>query len=152
MKFAVDSMLGKLARWLRILGYDSIHDPALPFRDLVEQARSEERILLTRRKTIPDGISLGASFFIRSDSFPEQLRIVVNHFNLDTTEGIFTRCLSCNVTVCAIEKNEAKDRVPKKSWEGFDEFFECPNCRSVFWGGAHRTNTLKRMSQILHEH
>lgn len=151
MMFAVDSMLGKLARWLRILGYDTLYDPAIALLELAAQAKAECRVLLTRRRNLPDGMPSIEMFVLNSDKFPDQLRSVIHRFNLDTESGLFTRCLECNVAVQSVMRAEVRGRIPDRSFEGFDEFFECPKCHSVYWGGAHRKNTLRRLRSILQE-
>jgi hypothetical protein len=152
MKFAVDSMLGKLARWLRILGYDVIYDPSLPIEQLVERANRDDRIVITRRKTFPDDVSPTTFFNVCSDTFPEQLRRLVTHLGLDTRTHLFTRCVDCNEPVRPIDKRSAAGRVPERTWRDLDQFFECPRCRCVYWDGSHRTNTLKKLQRILEPH
>jgi hypothetical protein len=149
MKFAADAMLGKLARWLRILGCDVSYNPSVSLKELVESANRDERIFLTRRKSFPHGVEPITLFNVLSEYFPEQLRRVIRHFDLDTNGRLFTRCLDCNTEVIRVEKSQIKNRVPEKSWEGFNEFFECPSCQTIYWGGAHRRNTLNRLRRIL---
>lgn len=153
MKFAVDSMLGKLARWLRILGYDVVYDPSLPIGKLIERANREERIVITRRKTFPDDVSPTTMFNVECDLFPEQLYRTVSQLGLDTHTNLFTRCVGCNERVQPIDKASAAGRVPERTWRELDQFFECPCCHTVYWEGSHRTNTLKKLQRILsHEH
>lgn len=149
MKFAVDSMLGKLARWLRILGYDAIYDPSLPIEQLIERANREERIVITRRKTFPENISPTTVFNVCSDRFTEQLQRTVTHLGLDTHSHLFTRCVECNELVRRVDKLRVAGRVPERPWRELKEFFECPRCHSVYWEGSHRTNTLKKLQRIL---
>lgn len=147
--FVVDAMLGKLATWLRILGYDARFDPALSWRECVAESNRLGAVLLTRRKSLP-GITIpGTLFNVASDRFDDQIRAVIAQFGLDTTTKIFTRCLSCNVAVQPIGKPEIRGKVPDRTFDGFDEFFQCPQCLSVYWGGTHRTNTLNKLQRIL---
>lgn len=151
MKFSADTMLGKLARWLRILGYDVKYDSSLPLKQLVEGTNKEDRVFLTRRKSFPDGITVTTLFNVCSDSFPEQLRRVIHHFNLDIETKLFTRCVDCNAEVHPVEKSSVKNKVPEKTLESIEEFYECPHCYSIYWAGSHRTNTLKKLQRILQE-
>lgn len=149
MMFAADSMLGKLARWLRILGYDVLYDQSLPVKDLVAQANRENRMFLTRRKVFPDGVHVTTMFNVCSEQFPDQLHRVIQQFDLDTVHYLFTRCVECNAVVRPIEKHAAAGRVPERTWNEIDEFFECPECHTVYWAGSHRTNTLKKLQKII---
>lgn len=149
MKFVADTMLEKLARWLRIIGYDVIFDSSKKLEELVEIANYEERVFLTRRKSFPEEIAPIILYDLVSDNFTDQLRLVIEQFELDYQTRLFSRCTDCNVEVVRVEKADIKDRVPEKSWQGFDEFFECPTCKKVFWKGAHLKNTLNKLKKIL---
>jgi len=149
MKFVVDCMLGKLARWLRILGCDTIYNPSLTLHDLLMISNQRGAVFLTRRKSISDTIASKYVFMINHEQFNEQLREVVDHFKLDVETTLFTRCTKCNIEVLAIEKSQAKGKISERSYMGFNEFFECPSCGSIYWGGSHRNNTLKKLHQIL---
>jgi uncharacterized protein with PIN domain len=150
VKFVADMMLGKLARWLRIIGYDTVYDQSSSLQDLVAMSNRTGAVFLTRRKFMPKEIAPANIFSVESEIFEEQFRYVVDHFHLDTQHDLFTRCLRCNVPVTTVQKNLINGRVPQKSFDGFDEFFECPVCHSVYWGGVHRTNTIKKLNEILH--
>jgi uncharacterized protein with PIN domain len=150
MKFVADTMIEKLGRWLRILGYDVVFDSSKSLKDLIEFSNKEERVFLTRRKSFPEGIMPDTLYDICSENFDEQMRRVITQFSLDTESSLFTRCTDCNVQVeKVIDKETIKDRVPHRSWEGFNEFYECPKCRKVFWKGAHVDNTIKKINNIL---
>ena len=149
MKFAADTMLRNLARWVRMLGYDVNYDLSLPLRQLVDAANREHRVFLTRRKSLPDGVTPTTLFNEGSEYFPMQLRDVVHHFELDIETKLVTRCVDCNELVHPFKKSSVKGKVPEKSWEGFDEFFECPRRHHIYWAGSHRTNILKRLQGIL---
>jgi uncharacterized protein len=149
MKFVADMMLGKLARWLRILGYDVMYDQSLSLKDLVTLSNQTDTIFLTRRRTLPENILPSKFFTISSELFPEQLRGVVTHFNLDMLSNLFTRCIACNVPVQRVAKEAMKGQIPERSYGGFEEFFQCPVCRSIYWDGSHCTKTRTKLQQIL---
>lgn len=150
MKFVTDTMLEKLARWLRLIGTDVVYDSSKSLKELVNISNAEGRVFLTRRKSFPDGITPVTLYDLCSEDFNEQMRRVITQFGLDTTTKLFSRCVDCNVEVIKVNDNETvKDRVPQRSWEGFTEFYECPKCKKVFWKGAHITNTMKKLSRIL---
>lgn len=148
MKFVVDTMLEKLSRWLRILGYDTTHSKTMPFKQLVEVSNVLDTVFLTKRKFLPDGVNILKMQYIPFEKFDDQFRFVVEHFKLDINRRLFTRCLDCNVEVGRVDKTMLEGKVPPKSFEGFEEFFQCPNCKKIYWGGAHLTNTQKKLERI----
>jgi len=149
MKFIADSMLGKLARWLRILGYDAFYDPSVTLNQLIEMSKSSNVVFLSRRKSLPDGLHLQNMCYIPSEKIEEQIRFVIKQFNLDTRMNLFTRCLHCNAEVISIDKSLAKGKVPEKSFEGYENFSQCPNCKKIYWKGGHFLNTIKKLNNII---
>jgi hypothetical protein len=148
VRFIADVMLGKLARWLRILGYDTLYDASADDGELVEQALEEDRILLTRDAKMLLRRKLPAHLLIASDDWREQLSQVVAQFGLDTTTQRFTRCVDCNQPLARIQKPEARFKVPSHIFDTHDAFCACPQCGKVFWSGSHierGTATLERM-------
>lgn len=137
MKFIADAMCGKLARWLRILGYDVRYDASLDDDDLVEMALEEDRVLLTRDAKMLLRRHLPTHLLIASDDWKEQLAQVVQQFGLDTVSRRFSRCVDCNEPLVPIEKTEARYRVPSHVFDAHDAFYTCPQCRKVFWAGSH---------------
>jgi uncharacterized protein with PIN domain len=118
--------------------------------NLIEISNKEERIFLTRRKSFPEGIAPETLYDICSENFGEQKRRIILQFGLDTKPNLFTRCTECKVQVeKVIDKKTVQDKIPSRSLEGFNEFYECPKCRKVFWKGAHVDNTIKKRNNIL---
>ena len=149
MEFIVDTMLGKLARWLRILGYDAVYESTMTLKELAEMSNSTDTIFITRRKTLPDGLTIKNMLYVPGEKFEDHFRFIIKRFHLDTKEYLFTRCLHCNVEVKVVEKSVVVGKVPQQSFEGFQEFHECPKCHKIYWGGAHLRNTQKKLEQIL---
>jgi hypothetical protein len=135
-RFLADTMLGRLATWLRILGYDAEYarseDAAL-----IERARETGRILLTRDTGIPRRRELPPYLFVRSDHVAEQLRQVIQAFHLTPTESSARRCPRCNVPVEPRTKAEVFGCVPEFVWSTQDAFGGCPRCGRVYWAGSH---------------
>ncbi|RCK71700.1 MAG: hypothetical protein IGBAC_0791 [Ignavibacteriae bacterium] len=142
-------MLEKLARWLRIIGYDVIFNPKMELIELIQIANYQNRIFVTRRRYLPMDVTINNLYKLMSENFEEQFRDVVEKFGLDIKSGIFTRCTDCNEIVVKVEKESVKDRVPEMSWQGFQEFYECPKCKKVFWKGAHYKNTIRKLEKIM---
>ncbi|MBU2636999.1 MAG: Mut7-C RNAse domain-containing protein [Bacteroidetes bacterium] len=150
MRFVADTMLEKLARWLRILGYDVVFDSSKSLKELIEISNGEERVFLTRRKKFPEGVAAETLYDLCSENFNEQITRVIKQFDLDVKSKLFTRCIDCNVEVVkVIDKETIKGKVPRMSWEGFNDFYECPNCKKVFWKGAHIKNTVNKLNEIM---
>ncbi|HZX61179.1 MAG TPA: Mut7-C RNAse domain-containing protein [Candidatus Methylomirabilis sp.] len=137
LRFIADSMLGRLATWLRILGYDTLY-----FRDaddgrLVTLARREGRILLTRDTRLLARRRLGPVLFIRHDRVWDQLRQVAGAFALRMGPQLGSRCLRCNRRLALLAKACAAGRVPEYVYRHHDAFFHCEGCGRIFWGGTH---------------
>lgn len=148
MKFAVDKMLGRLAKWLRILGYDTLFNPYVPSREVMKQAIGEKRIFITRDSKAAGNPELTGFYIVRSENYREQLREVVNHFRLDISSRLFTRCTICNEEIVLVEKEKVIAQLPEQSASAFDSFYQCPKCKRVYWNGTHTQNTKKRLKEI----
>ena len=149
IRFVVDRMLGRLARTLRLLGYDTEYSPEMTTAHLQEAARQGDRIVLTRghaEKRFPD---LAHVFSVQSQHAPEQLREVVSHFKLDARSGLWTRCTLCNAPIERVEKKAVLDRVPPKVAEVYEDFFRCAGCGHVYWQGSHVERILKNLAALL---
>ena len=149
IRFVVDRMLGRLARTLRLLGYDTEYSPQMTTAHLQEAARQGDRIVLTRghaEKRFPD---LAHVFSVQSQHAPEQLREVVSHFKLDVRSGLWTRCTLCNAPIERVEKKTVSDRVPPKVAEVYEDFYRCAGCGHVYWQGSHVERILKNLAALL---
>ncbi len=150
-RFVADRMLGRLARMLRLLGYDTEYFAEMSTAHLRDIAERGERVVLTRghaEKRFPD---LANVFSVKSERPPEQLREVVDHFRLDTRAGLWTRCTLCNGVIEKADKAEVATRVPPKVLEVYPEFFRCSACGHVYWQGSHVERVLKNLAALLGE-
>ena len=148
MKFIADNMLGSLARWLRILGYDVTYPRQADDNELVRLARAEGRILLTRDVALARRRGLRA-FLIESKGLEEQIRQVVRHWG-PPPEGPFSRCPVCNTPLHKVDKEEVKSRVPPYVFRTQENFHLCPGCGRVYWPGTH-WNEMRRKIAALQE-
>ena len=149
LEFIADAMLGRLARWLRILGCDVLYESSISDDDLIARAIREHRIILTMDRKLTERESAKNSLLIKSPSYKEQLKQVITHYNIDYKSGIFTRCLVCNNLLEPIEKEKIKDRVPPYVYSTQDEFDICQQCGRIYWSGTHRTKMLEMLDKIL---
>lgn len=149
MKFLCDDMLGKLARWLRILGYDVEYCPEVPDGELIHRALYGRRVLLTRDRGLVQRKSVRSFLLVRAERLEEQLREVVGAFRLSVDlERIFSRCVVCNSPTEPIPKEEARGRVPPFVWETQEEFTQCPDCGKIYWKATHYARARARLKKI----
>jgi uncharacterized protein with PIN domain len=133
-RLAVDRMLMRLARWLRLLGADVIADESLTGAQLLRIARADNRILVTRDKrlrTAPD------VFFVASNSIRGQLREAIRRFGLDPRAITLTRCSRCNTVLTTIARELVSRRVPPYVFASHDRFAECGGCGRIYWPETH---------------
>jgi len=144
IRFLADVMLGRLARWLRVLGYDTTYQPDWPRFLLPLEARRDGRVLLTRSKRLIQDHPEVESFLVSSHLPREQLKEVFEKFQLGT-HWMFSRCTLCNQLVEKAEPGQVKEQVPKAVFELETSFYRCPGCGRVYWEGSH----LKRFREFL---
>ena len=144
MKFIVDRMLGRLAKWLRILGYDTTYFPDLDDDQLVRRARAEGRLLLTRDGGLARRRGLQC-LLIESDHLEEQLGQVLAELAL-TGEHPFSRCPVCNTPLQKVEKTGLKGRVPPHIFRTHTDFSLCPNCDRIYWPGTHWARMQEKLA------
>jgi len=148
-KFLVDEMLGDVARWLRILGYDASYVKKVEDEEIITRAVKEKRIILTRDEKMRS--KEAKIYIVKGKTFYEKMADVVKHFRL-SLKVRETRCALCNGELKRAEKEEVKHRVPKKVLESIDEFWVCKKCGQVYWEGGHWKrikNVLRRVKKLV---
>lgn len=137
--FMLDVHLGKLAKILRLLGFDSRYDndPALDDADIIRAALAEKRIILTRDIGLLKNGVVTHGYWLRSTNPQEQAREVIRRFDLADTANPFTRCTVCNGVVAVVPKEGIEDRLEPDTRRYFNEFFMCGSCGRVYWKGSH---------------
>lgn len=149
VRFVADRMLGRLARLLRLVGYDTVYAPEMPPARLLEIHRREERIILTRGQAEKRFPGLDGLFSVQSEHAPQQLREVAERFRLDVRSGLWTRCTLCNGVIQETDKSTVKEAVPPRVFEVYEEFFRCLTCGHIYWKGSHVDRVLKHLASIL---
>ncbi len=136
-------MLGRLATWLRLWGYDVLYRPDADDPELARVARAEDRILLTRdvELTRRRGVR---SIWIVSERVEEQLQQLVRELHL-TAQEAFSRCPICNVALEAVTKESVREDVPPYVFRTMEQFRRCPRCRRVYWRGTHWAHMVAQM-------
>jgi len=148
-RFIVDEMLGKLAKWLRAIGYDTVYYSGGGDGALVQRALEEDRIILTKDSHLVKRKLARKSLLVRSDQPREQFRQVVKELGLDVKGKLFSRCLICNRKLVLIRKNDVRYRVPIYTYLTQDRFYRCPGCGKVYWPGTHKDSMLELISSII---
>lgn len=147
--FIADVHLGKLARLLRLLGFDTLHSNAYHDSELVAIAASEGRIVLTRDRDLLKHNAVTHGYWLRSTDPVEQAREVVRRFNLETLIDPFRRCLVCNGLLEPVEKKEILARIPPRIAVEHNEFFRCTDCQKLYWRGTHYPKLEKHIAAIM---
>jgi hypothetical protein len=149
-RFLVDEMLGRLARWLRLLGCDAACRPGASDAGLARRALDEGRVLLTRDLGLAaDPRLAGRCRVVRAQAPLEQLREIVAAFGLDWRRGLFSRCTVCNAPLWPMETTEAKSRVPSHVLEERRQLRHCPACGRVYWQGSHAARMRRDLERAL---
>ena len=137
IKFIVDGHLGKLAKALRTLGFDSIYDKDYQEQTIANISQNENRFILTRSLHLLKLNKVEWGYWIRSQEPGEQIEEVLNYFALRNQIQAFTRCRICNGLIEPVNKDKIIDQLPPLIKANFDEYFQCKNCQKVYWKGSH---------------
>ena len=155
MKFIVDSNVGRLARWLRMAGFDTEFINDLDDNRLVRLALSEGRVLLTKDTQILKrrvaAIGRLKVILIESEEVKAQLRQVVKTLNLSHEIKPFTLCLECNQPLVPREKEEVKELVPPYIFQTQNQYMQCPACLRIYWRGTHWQRMSRELERIVSE-
>lgn len=136
-RFVVDVHLGRLARYLRLAGFDTLYSNTYSDPAIVEIAEREERIVLTRDTGLLKHSGVTRGYWLRSTSPRAQLPEVVERFDLHPHFTPFSRCMMCNGRVRAADVSEVRGRIPPRVAQNFDRFALCDDCERVYWPGSH---------------
>jgi uncharacterized protein with PIN domain len=143
--FIADAALGRLATWLRLLGYDTVYARHGSAAELIRRAGAEGRILLTRNTKLVRRRGLPAHVLVTSDDFRAQLRQVFAVCGLPAARAVLTRCARCNTPLEQLERAAACARVPRYVCETQATFARCPGCARIYWPATH----VQRMQREL---
>jgi len=150
MMFVADCMLGRLAKWLRILGFDVVYLSKAEDSELAAIARRENRILLTRDTGLIERTAKRPNrLFIRSDDWEDQVVQVLDELGLWDKVRTNTRCVACNMPLKPITRERAKNLVTPYVGEHAAAFALCPGCDKVFWQGSHTGDMERKIERIL---
>ena len=152
-KFIVDCNVGKLVKWLRLMGYDTRFFDGSDDSQLVAIARAEGRVILSRdtqimkRRVITSGRL--KAVLIHSDEPERQIHQVIDTLGLDCRFRPFTICLECNQVLVERNKDEVEELVPPYVFKTQNQFMQCPTCKRIYWRGTHWQAMTKRLKKFV---
>jgi len=148
LKFIADGMLGKLTRWLRMLGHDVEYSNKLDDAQLIMVAKKKRRILLTRDLELYQQATAKRvnAFYLEGKTEAEKLAHFAKRFNIKLDIDMATsRCTKCNTRVKPISKEKVADKIEKSTFSYYNSFWECSKCGQIYWQGAHWTRIRKTL-------
>jgi uncharacterized protein len=149
--FIADVMLGRLAKWLRIAGFDVLYSNKYSDDELIAVSNRESRVLLSRDTRLLIRKSVREFIFLESQDIQVQLRQVFQTMRIHDLSSLLTRCLSCNEPLVETARESVRSRVPPFVFETQSHFKSCPKCGRIFWAGTHRSAVVKTLEKLLKE-
>ncbi|KYK30164.1 hypothetical protein AYK20_04365 [Thermoplasmatales archaeon SG8-52-1] len=150
MKFLCDQMLGTLAKWLRIYGFDTFYASSdIKDSELLKISKDENRILLTRDKELiyqarRENIK---TFEIKSTDIDKELSNILSDIKIDK-KMILSRCILCNSIVEEIKKENVKEKVPERVFNNNNKFWHCKKCNKIYWKGSHFEKMKEKINNL----
>ncbi|MBN2533384.1 MAG: Mut7-C ubiquitin/RNAse domain-containing protein [Spirochaetales bacterium] len=148
IRFILDVHLGKLAKRLRLLGFDTLYSNTYTDEELSELSKKERRIILTRDTGLLKRKIITHGYYVRSRDPKEQLFEVIRRFDLFHSLKPFSRCIQCNEVLGEIRKDKIEQQLPDKVLEKYDRFYSCKRCNKIYWLGSHWKSMKKTLETI----
>ena len=148
-RFVLDTHLGRLATYLRLLGFDSLYRNDYDDPELVKISTGEGRVLLTRDRGLVKRRALTHGYLVRETSPRRQLVEVLERFDLHRSAAPFARCLRCNERLRPVPKEAVEARLPARTRRDYDEFKLCPGCDRILWKGSHYQRMRRLVAAVL---
>ncbi len=147
-RFIADAALGRLARYLRMLGCDVVYVRAVGATAALGEALRTGRVLLTKRREVATRAG-AAGFWVAPDKIREQLAATARRYHLTVTARVMSRCLECNEVLLSVAKRDVWERLPPHVRATQDRFMTCPSCGRVYWPGTHYARAVARLADII---
>jgi hypothetical protein len=148
MRFIVTKELGRLSRWLRILGFDVVYFKSDNIGTLILEALREDRLIVTRKKRKIGDLEK-KTVMILSAELEEQLKEIISKAGLKIEENkMFTRCTVCNCVLQEVKKEDVKEMVPEYVYKSQNFFMCCPECKKIYWQGSHWGNIKEVIAKL----
>jgi hypothetical protein len=146
--FVLDSNLGRLARYLRLLGFDCLYENDYDDDTVASIAEQEPRIVLTRDRALLQRKIITRGYFVREVRPRLQVKEVLARFDLHSLVSPFRRCIRCNGILQAVDKQTILDRLQPKTRQYFDSFRICTTCGQIYWQGSHHARSLRLIKEL----
>jgi len=147
-RFWADVNLGKLARKLRLLGFDTVYDTTAQDKHIITHALAEGRIILTRDVGLLKHGSVTHGYWLRSTNPEQQVKEVLCHFDLFSQIDALRRCINCNGLLQEVKKEEILEQLPQRTRREFNTFYRCSSCGKIYWRGSHYQKMLRFVQRI----
>ncbi len=147
-KFIADVHLGKLTRYLRMMGFDVLYKNNFDDKEIVSLSLAEMRAILTKDRGILKRSEVTHGYWVRSTKIKEQVIEVIKRFDLKNIIKEFSRCIECNSMLKPISKNQIIDDLPPKVSKSMAEFSQCPACKKNYWKGTHHQKMLSFIQSV----
>jgi len=148
-RFILDVHLGKLSRYLRLCGFDTLYDNEYEDHQIVHLSRQQNRIILTRDIGLLKHSAVQHGYWLRSDQPQQQVREVIRRFDLKDQIQLFNRCLECNGKIVAVSKRSVQDQLRENTLKYYDSFYQCSQCKKIYWKGSHYQHMIEHIHHIL---
>lgn len=150
-KFIADVHLGKMAKKLRMLGFDTIYQNDWDDPQIVDIAQKEHRIILTRDRELLKNSRVTHGYWVRSKKSDKQVSEIVSRFDLYSQIKPFFRCMTCNGLIQKVSKEEVESQLEPMTRQFYHEFFRCSNCQKIYWKGSHFERMEQKINKLLQE-
>ena len=147
-RFVLDVHLGRLAAYLRMVGFDSLYRNDYDDPTLANISADEQRILLTCDRLLLMRNQVTRGYFVRSRQPKQQLLEVITRFDLFDSQKPFTRCMHCNGITQPVDKQEIESHLLPETKKYYDEFFQCQSCNKIYWKGSHYLKMQKLINRL----
>jgi uncharacterized protein len=148
IKFVLDVHLGTLARYLRLLGFDTFYRNNLEDEEIIELSLLEQRIILTRDLPILKNGRVTHGYFVRQTNPGKQIVEIVSRFDLKDQFKPFTLCLDCNGRIIKVDKPAIVNKLRENTRKSFQEFYQCSSCKKIYWKGSHYERMMKMVKGL----
>jgi uncharacterized protein with PIN domain/sulfur carrier protein ThiS len=149
-KFVLDTHLGKLAAYLRILGFDTLYRNDYPDEELARVSAEEKRILLTKDRGLLKRRLVTHGYCVRATDPKQQVKEVLERFDLFGNVSPFSRCIRCNGLLEQVSKQAIEGRLPPDTRQYYDDFYRCTACDQLYWPGSHYDAMQTLVREVLH--
>jgi uncharacterized protein with PIN domain len=151
MKFIADVMLGGLAKYLRMLGIDTKYYKNIDDKSIIKISEEEDRVILTKDKKMVKELNPKNVYIVEANHTIDQTKEVVDRFDLRSQVNPLSRCLICNSVLREVTKDEVKELVDEITFNSFDEFYVCDNCKKVYWHSTHTDRMQIIIEKIINQ-